>query len=160
QHRAGWQLVAALQGPIAAVRGLRVQESMADAGRGRAPRQGRQGTEVLGAILTKASAMQGESVAREVGSGSQPAMEAIETAGIEELQALQLKRLRWTLQHAFEHVRHYKDRFAAAGVEPADLQQLGDLPRFPFTLKQDLRDNYPFGMLAVARDQVARVHAS
>jgi phenylacetate-CoA ligase len=78
----------------------------------------------------------------------------------EELRALQLDRLRWSLRHAYDNVRHYREVFDAAGVSPADLRDLADLARFPFTAKADLRDNYPFGMFAVPREQVVRVHAS
>ncbi|WP_417282541.1 phenylacetate--CoA ligase PaaK [Comamonas sp.] len=88
------------------------------------------------------------------------AREAIETASRDEIEALQLQRLRWTLQHAYDHVPHYRQAFDAAGVHPADLKSLQDIARFPFTTKKDLRDNYPFGMFAVPRAQVARVHAS
>ena len=77
-----------------------------------------------------------------------------------ELEALQLTRLRSSLQTAYEQVPHYRHAFDEAGVTPADLHSLADLARFPFTTKADLRANYPFGMFAVARDQVARVHAS
>ncbi len=77
-----------------------------------------------------------------------------------ELEALQLTRLRETLQRTHDHVPHYRRAFAEAGVTPDDLHTLTDLARFPFTAKADLRDNYPFGMFAVPRDQVARLHAS
>ena len=87
-------------------------------------------------------------------------LEAIESASRDEVQALQLKRLRWSLQHAFDHVAHYRGAFEAAGVHPGDLKQLSDLAKFPFTAKQDLRDHYPFGMFAVPREQVVRIHAS
>ncbi|MEJ6005393.1 phenylacetate--CoA ligase PaaK [Paucibacter sp. AS339] len=87
-------------------------------------------------------------------------LEAIETASRDELQALQLQRLRWSLQHAYANVPHYKAAFDAAGVHPDDLRSLADLSRFPFTSKKDLRDNYPFGMFAVPREQVVRIHAS
>ena len=87
-------------------------------------------------------------------------LEAIETASRDELQALQLQRLRWSLQHAYDNVAHYKAKFDAAGVHPSELKTLSDLARFPFTTKHDLRDNYPFGMFAVPRQQLARVHAS
>ena len=76
------------------------------------------------------------------------------------MQALQLQRLRWTLQHAYDHVPHYRRAFDAKGVHPSDCRTLADLAKFPFTSKADLRDNYPFGMFAVPRDQVVRVHAS
>ncbi len=87
-------------------------------------------------------------------------LEPIETASRDEVQALQLQRLRWTLQHAYDNVPHYKSAFDAKGVQPGDLKQLSDLSKFPFTVKKDLRDNYPFGMLAVPRTQVSRIHAS
>src|SRR4051794_1718725 len=87
-------------------------------------------------------------------------LEPIETASRDELEALQLERLQSTLRHAYEHVPHYRRSFDAAGVHPADCRSLEDLARFPFTTKQDLRDNYPFGMFAVPREQVSRVHAS
>lgn len=87
-------------------------------------------------------------------------LEPIETASRDEVQALQLQRLRWTLQHAYDNVPHYRRAFDAKGVHPSDLKQLSDLSKFPFTVKKDLRDNYPFGMFAVPREQVSRIHAS
>ena len=87
-------------------------------------------------------------------------LEPIETASRDEVAALQLDRLRWTLQHAYDNVPHYRAAFDAKGVHPSDLKSLGDLAKFPFTTKKDLRDNYPFGLFAVPRTQVARVHAS
>jgi phenylacetate-CoA ligase len=87
-------------------------------------------------------------------------LEPIERASRDELQALQLQRLQWTLQHAYDNVPHYRTAFDAAGVHPADLKSLVDLAKFPFTEKKALRDNYPFGMFAVPREQVVRVHAS
>ncbi len=87
-------------------------------------------------------------------------LEPIERASKDELQALQLERLKWTLRHAYENVAHYRASFDAAGVHPDDLKSLADLSKFPFTGKQDLRDNYPFGLFAVPREKVARVHAS
>ena len=87
-------------------------------------------------------------------------LEPIETASRDELQALQLKRLQWTLRHAYDHVRHYRAVFEAAGFHPNDLKSLADLARLPFTTKKELRDHYPFGMFAVPREQVARIHAS
>jgi phenylacetate-CoA ligase len=84
----------------------------------------------------------------------------METASRDELAATQLQRLRWTLRHAYDNVAFYRRAFDAQGVHPDDCRELADLTRFPFTAKQDLRDNYPFGMLAVPRDQVSRVHAS
>jgi phenylacetate-CoA ligase len=87
-------------------------------------------------------------------------LEPIERASKDELQALQLARLKQTLQHAYDKVPHYKQSFDAAGVHPSDLKTLADLSKFPFTTKHDLRANYPFGMFAVPREQVARIHAS
>src|SRR5690242_11761537 len=87
-------------------------------------------------------------------------LEPIETASRDELAALQLERLRWSLRHAYDGVSHYRKAFDGAGVHPDDLRALDDLARFPFTTKLDLRDNYPFGMFAVPREQVVRVHAS
>ncbi|MBS0437117.1 MAG: phenylacetate--CoA ligase [Proteobacteria bacterium] len=87
-------------------------------------------------------------------------LEPIETASRDELQALQLQRLKWSLRHAYENVPHYKRAFDAKGVHPDDLKSLADLAKFPFTTKKELRENYPFGMFAVPRQQVVRVHAS
>ncbi len=87
-------------------------------------------------------------------------LEPIETASRDELQALQLQRLQWTLQHAYDKVAHYRQAFDAKGVHPSDCRSLADLARFPFTAKADLRAHYPFGMFAVPREQVVRVHAS
>ena len=87
-------------------------------------------------------------------------LEPIETASRDEISALQLKRLRQTLQLAYDKVAHYRQAFDAAGVHPHDLKTLADLARFPFTTKKDLRDHYPFGMFAVARQQLSRIHAS
>src|SRR5918995_3350801 len=87
-------------------------------------------------------------------------LEPIETASLDELRALQLQRLQWSLRHAYENVAHYRESFRAAGVHPHDLRSLDDLAKFPFTVKDDLRANYPFGMFAVPREQVVRVHAS
>jgi phenylacetate-CoA ligase len=87
-------------------------------------------------------------------------LEPIEKASVDELRALQLERLKWTLAHAYENVPHYRKKFDAAGVHPADLNALEDLKRFPFTTKADLRENYPFGMFAVPMERIVRVHAS
>lgn len=84
----------------------------------------------------------------------------IEHASRDEIQALQLERLKWSLQHAYDNVPHYRKKFDEAGVHPSDLKQLSDLAKFPFTTKQDLRENYPFGMFAVPREHVSRIHAS
>ena len=87
-------------------------------------------------------------------------LEAIETASRDELQALQLERLKWSLRHAYDNVAHYRQAFDRAGAHPDDCRTLADLARFPFTVKSDLRDHYPFGMFAVPRERVARIHAS
>jgi phenylacetate-CoA ligase len=87
-------------------------------------------------------------------------LEPIERASRDELRALQLTRLRWSVKHAYDNVPHYRKAFAAKGVQPGDLKTLEDLAHFPFTVKSDLRDNYPFGMFAVPREQVSRIHAS
>jgi phenylacetate-CoA ligase len=94
-------------------------------------------------------------------AGADPsALEPIERASRDELAALQLARLRATLQHAYDRVPHYRRAFDAAGVHPSECRTLADLSRFPFTTKADLREEYPFGFLAVPRAQLARVHAS
>ncbi|MFY0661202.1 MAG: phenylacetate--CoA ligase [Shimia sp.] len=87
-------------------------------------------------------------------------LEPIEIASIDEIRATQLQRLKWSLNHAYTNVPMYKQRFDEAGVNPDDLQCLSDLAKFPFSYKNDLRDNYPFGLLAVPRQQIARLHAS
>lgn len=87
-------------------------------------------------------------------------LDPIETASRDEVAALQLERLRWSLQHAYDNVPHYRAKFDAKGVHPSDLKTLADIAKFPFTTKADLRDNYPFGLFAVPREKVARVHAS
>jgi phenylacetate-CoA ligase len=87
-------------------------------------------------------------------------LEPIETVSEDELRALQLERLRWSLRHAYENVPHYRKAFDAAGIHPGDCRDLADLADFPFTTKADLRANYPFGMFAVPREQVVRIHAS
>jgi phenylacetate-CoA ligase len=87
-------------------------------------------------------------------------LEPIERASRDELQALQLERLQRTLRHAYANVAHYRRAFDEAGVHPDDLKSLSDLAKFPFTTKKTLRDNYPFGLFAVPREQVVRVHAS
>ncbi len=98
---------------------------------------------------------------RRLGVAPDPAtLDPTERMGVDELRALQLRRLRWTLQHAYANVPHYRRAFAAAGVHPEDCRSLDDLSRFPTTSKADLRENYPFGMFAVPQDQVARIHAS
>jgi len=87
-------------------------------------------------------------------------LESIETASVDELRALQTERLGKSARHAYDNVPHYRSRFAAAGVHPDDIKTLDDLAKLPFTAKADLRENYPFGLFAVPREQVARVHAS
>jgi len=87
-------------------------------------------------------------------------LEPIETASVDELQALQLGRLKWSIEHAWNNQAPYRAKCDAAGVSPADLKTLEDLARFPFTVKDDLRAAYPFGMFAVPQDDVVRVHAS
>ena len=87
-------------------------------------------------------------------------LDPIETASRDEIAALQLARLKWSLGHAYANVPHYREAFDQAGVHPDDLRDLGDLASFPFTVKQDLRDAYPFRMFAVPRTQVRRLHAS
>ena len=91
-----------------------------------------------------------------MGTGYEP----IENASEDELRMLQLERMKSSIAHAYEQVPHYRRAFDAAGVSPADLTKLSDLQKFPFLVKNDLRDNYPFDMFAVPRDQVARIHAS
>lgn len=87
-------------------------------------------------------------------------LEPIERASQDELRALQLERLQWSLRHAYDNVAHYREAFDAKGVHPADLKSLADLAKFPFTVKADLRNHYPFGLFAVPRERVARLHAS
>ena len=87
-------------------------------------------------------------------------LDPIERASIDELQALQLERLQTMLHRVYEHVPHYRSAFDGAGIHPADMHELSDIARFPFTSKADLRKNYPFGMFAVPRTQIARLHAS
>jgi phenylacetate-CoA ligase len=87
-------------------------------------------------------------------------LEPVETASRDELAAVQLQRLKWSVRHAYDKVPFYRQGFDAAGVHPDDLQSLADLAKFPFLTKADLRDHYPFGLFAVPRDQVVRIHAS
>ena len=87
-------------------------------------------------------------------------LEEIETASIDELRALQLHRLRWSLAHTYNNVPHFKQKCDEKGVHPFELKSLEDLKHFPFTTKQDLRDTYPYGMFAVPMDEVVRIHAS
>ena len=87
-------------------------------------------------------------------------LDPIETASRDEISALQLQRLQWSVRHTYDNVAPYRKRCEEAGVHPDDLQSLADLAKFPFMTKTDLRDNYPFGLFAVPRDKVARLHAS
>ncbi len=87
-------------------------------------------------------------------------LDPIEIASIDEIRSLQLERLKWSLRHAYDNVPMYKKRFDEAGVHPDDLKDLKDLGKFPFTYKNDLRDNYPFGLFAVPREDIIRIHAS
>jgi phenylacetate-CoA ligase len=101
------------------------------------------------------------SAPQRLGEAPDPALlDPAERMGTDELRALQLERLQWTLRHVYENVPHYRAAFDAAGVHPDDCRELADLAKFPFTAKADLRDNYPFGMFAVPQDQVRRIHAS
>src|SRR5262252_9783948 len=86
--------------------------------------------------------------------------EPIERASRHELESLQLARLQWSVRHAYDNVRPFRAKCDAAGAHPDDLRSLADLARFPFTTKQDLREGYPFGLFAVPRTQVVRLHAS
>ncbi len=90
----------------------------------------------------------------------QSELDPIEIASRDEIAALQLKRMKWSLRHAYDNVPFYKKSFDDAGVHPDDLKSLADLAKFPFTMKQDLRNNYPFGMFAVPREKIQRLHAS
>lgn len=91
---------------------------------------------------------------------SRKGRDAIESASQDELQNVQLQRMKWTLRHAYDNVPHYRKAFDEKGVHPDDLKQLSDIALFPFTTKKDLRDNYPFDMFAVPREKVLRIHAS
>ena len=94
------------------------------------------------------------------GGGYQPEMDDAERASRDEMMAVQTRRLAWSLKHAYDNVAHYKKAFDKAGVHPSDFKELADLAKFPFTVKTDLRDNYPFNMFAVPREKLVRVHAS
>ena len=87
-------------------------------------------------------------------------LDPAERMSLDELRALQLQRLQWTLRHAYDNVPFYRQRFDAHGVRPDDCRDLSDLTKFPTTVKADLRDTYPFGMFAVPRDRVRRIHGS
>src|SRR3954467_779920 len=95
--------------------------------------------------------------------GRQPykaVMDAHERASRDEIRALQTQRLAWSLKHAYDNVAHYRKAFDTAGVHPSEFRELSDLANFPFTVKTDLRDNYPFNMFAVPREKLVRIHAS
>ena len=94
------------------------------------------------------------------GSGYSAELDEAECASRDEIMALQTRRLAWSLSHAYDNVAHYRKAFDAAGVNPSDFRQLSDLAKFPFTVKTDLRDNYPFNMFAVPREKLVRIHAS
>ncbi|MGW1675911.1 phenylacetate--CoA ligase PaaK [Saccharopolyspora sp. NPDC002376] len=101
------------------------------------------------------------SAPRRIGTAPAPAdLDPAERYTADELAAVQLERLQWTLRHAYENVPLYREKFDRAGVRPEDCRSLADLAKFPHTTKQDLRDNYPYGMFAVPLDQVRRLHAS
>lgn len=87
-------------------------------------------------------------------------LDAAERASRDEIMALQRERLAWSLRHAYDNVPHHRQAFDAAGVHPSDFHDLPDLAKFPFTTKQDLRDTYPFGLFAVPRERIARIHGS
>jgi len=93
-------------------------------------------------------------------SGYRPELDDAERASRDEIMALQTRRLAWSLAYAYDNVAHYKRAFDQAGVHPSDFRRLSDLAKFPFTVKTDLRDNYPFDMFAVPREKLVRVHAS
>jgi phenylacetate-CoA ligase len=100
-------------------------------------------------------------LARRLGPAPAPDdLSPAERLSADELAAVQLERLQWTLRHAYDNVPFYRAKFDAAGVHPQDCRELADLAKFPYTTKHDLRDNYPYGMFAVPREQVRRVHAS
>ncbi|MEO7337941.1 MAG: hypothetical protein ABIV63_15310, partial [Caldimonas sp.] len=98
--------------------------------------------------------------ATSVATDERNALAPIEKASQDELKALQLQRLKWSLRHAYDNVPHYRQAFDRKGVHPEDLRSLADLSKFPFTVKSDFRDNYPFGLLAVPRTKLVRLHAS
>ncbi len=93
-------------------------------------------------------------------NNTRPGLDRIETASRDEIAALQLQRMQWSLRHAYDNVPHYREKYDAAGVHPDDLKQLSDLAKFPFTTKGDMRDTYPYGMFATPMREVVRVHAS
>ena len=105
--------------------------------------------------------MTAEATSQRRGAVPDPAtLDPAERMSVDELRETQLPRLQWTLRHAYENVPHYRQAFDAAGVHPDDCRELADLAKFPTTGKNDLRENYPFGMFAVPQDRIRRVHAS
>jgi len=93
-------------------------------------------------------------------ASSKDQLDTIETASRDEISALQMERLKWSVKHAYDNVPHYKEAFDAAGVHPDDVNDFSDLAKFPLSRKKHIRENYPFGMFAVPRQQVVRIHAS
>ena len=87
-------------------------------------------------------------------------LDPIETASRDEISALQLERLKWSVRHTYDNVEPYRQKCVEKGVHPDDLKSLSDLSKFPFMTKTDLRDHYPFGLFAVPRTKLARLHAS
>lgn len=87
-------------------------------------------------------------------------LDPMEFASHDEIQALQVKQIKWTLKHAYDNVPMYRQKFDAAGVHPSDFKQLDDITKFPYTTKQDLREHYPFGTFAVPMENIVRIHAS
>ncbi|MFB9775306.1 phenylacetate--CoA ligase PaaK [Brevibacterium otitidis] len=110
---------------------------------------------------TSATTTSGTAASRHLGQAPDPqTLDAEERMSVDELRALQLERLQASVRRAYENVPHYRKSFDEAGVHPDDITSLDDIRKLPFTRKSDLRDNYPFGMFAVPREQVARIHAS
>ena len=97
---------------------------------------------------------------RKYQSPNEAILEPIEKASRDELQALQLQRLKWSISHTYANVAPFREKCLASGVTPDDLKQLADLAKFPFMTKADLRDHYPFGLFAVPRTDIRRLHAS
>src|SRR2546426_4445362 len=138
---------------------LRLRRQLArGAARSRARPAARRG--ILRGLSRRRVGLHGEARAALPGQVNAFALEPIEKAPLADLKNLQLERLRWTLQHAYDKVPHYRRKFDAAGVKPQDCRSLSDLAKFPFTTKADLRETYPFGMFAVPMDRIVRIHAS
>src|SRR5947208_778870 len=138
---------------------LRLRRQLArGAARSRARPAARRG--ILRGLSRRRVGLHGEARAALPGQVNAFALEPIEKAPLADLKKLQLERLRWTLQHAYDKVPHYRRKFDAAGVKPEDCRSLSDLAKFPFTTKADLRETYPFGMFAVPMDRIVRIHAS